>query len=155
MAGQMTGESAGDLSLATSLVRLSHLVQSAFAQVSSRHGLPAAQARLLCVLTAQPRGMAELSGILGVEKAALTGLVDRIEKRGLAERKAVPADRRALRVTLTAEGERTAIAVHDEVGAEVDRFAEALPGPDRERLRALLGQVVAANAAPPVYSDPA
>src|ERR1700684_2138748 len=110
----MEGDSREQLSLVTGLVRLSRLVQGVFAEASARHGLPAAQARLICVLAAQPRGMAELSGILGVEKAALTGLVDRIERRGLAERKAVPGDRRALRVTLTAVGERAAIAVHEE-----------------------------------------
>jgi DNA-binding MarR family transcriptional regulator len=98
--------------------------------------------------------MAELSGILGVEKAALTGLVDRIERRGFAERKSVPGDRRALRVTLTPAGEQAAIAVHDEVSAQVIRLAAALSAADRERLRALLGQVVAANGAPPVFSDP-
>src|ERR1700678_175786 len=122
----MEGDGGEQLSLADGLVRLSRLVQGVFAEVSARHGLPAAQARLLCVLAAQPRGMAELSGILGVEKAALTGLADRIERRGLAERKAVPGDRRALRVTLTAEGQRTAIAVHDEVGAEVDHLVDEL-----------------------------
>jgi DNA-binding MarR family transcriptional regulator len=148
-------DDAGYLSLATVLVRLTHLVQGVFAEVAARHGLPSAQARLLCILAAQPRGMAELSGILGVEKAALTGLVDRIEKRGFAERKSVPGDRRALRVALTSEGERAAIAVHDEVSAEVIRLAGTLSGADRERFRALLGQVVAANAVPPVFSDPA
>jgi DNA-binding MarR family transcriptional regulator len=45
--------------------------------------------------------MTELARCCGVEKAALTGLVDRAERRGLAERTPVPGDRRALRVTLT------------------------------------------------------
>ena len=150
----MTDDAAGYLSLATGLVRLAHLVQGVFAEVAARHGLPSAQARLLCILAPQPRGMAELSRILGVEKAALTGLVDRIERRGFAERKTVPGDRRALRVTLTPDGERAAVAVHDEVSAEVIRLAATLSAPDRELLRALLGEVVAANSAPPVFSDP-
>jgi DNA-binding MarR family transcriptional regulator len=143
----MEGDSGGQLSLVTGLVRLSRLVQGAFAEASARHGLPAAQARLLCVLAAQPRGMAELSGILGVEKAALTGLVDRIERRGLAERKAVPGDRRALRVTLTAAGERAAIDVHDEVSAEVSRLAGDLSATEREQLRGTLSRIIEANAA--------
>jgi DNA-binding MarR family transcriptional regulator len=125
-------------------------VQGVFGEVSARHGLPAAQARLLCVLAAQPRGMAELSGILGVEKAALTGLVDRIERRGLAERKAVPGDRRALRVTLTAAGERAAIAVHNEVSIEVSRLAGDLSAAERKQLRGTLSRIIKANTAPPV-----
>jgi DNA-binding MarR family transcriptional regulator len=150
----MTAPAADQLTLAAGMVRLTHLVQGVFTEVAARRGLPPAQARLLCILAAQPRGMAELSGILGVEKAALTGLVDRIEQRGLAERKPVPGDRRALRVTLTAAGEQAAITVHDEISAEVVRLADALPGPDREHFRALLGLVVTANAAPPVFPDP-
>jgi DNA-binding MarR family transcriptional regulator len=146
----MEGDGGEQLSLASALVRLSRLVQGVFAEVAARHGLPAAQARLLCVLTAQPRGMAELSGILGVEKAALTGLVDRIERRGLAERKAVPGDRRALRVALTAAGERAAIAVHDEVSAEVAGLAGDLSASEREQLRGTLSHVIKANTAPSV-----
>lgn len=144
----MEGDGDEQLSLAECLVRLSRLVQDVFAAVSARHGLPAAQARLLCVLAAQPRGMAQLSGILGVEKAALTGLVDRIERRGLAERKAVPGDRRALRVTLTAAGERAAIAVHDEISVEVSRLAADLSATEREQLLATLGRIITASTAP-------
>jgi DNA-binding MarR family transcriptional regulator len=146
----MESDSGEQLSLAAGLVRLSRLVQGVFAEVSARHGLPAAQARLLCVLAAQPRGMAELSGILGVEKAALTGLVDRIERRGLAERKAVPGDRRALRVTLTAAGERAAIAVHNEVSIEVSRLAGDLSAAERKQLRGTLSRIIKTNTAPPV-----
>jgi DNA-binding MarR family transcriptional regulator len=146
----MEGDGGEQLSLADGLVRLSRLVQGVFAEVSARHGLPAAQARLLCVLAAQPRGMAELSGILGVEKAALTGLADRIERRGLAERKAVPGDRRALRVTLTAAGQRAAIAVHDEVSVEVSRLAGDLSAAEREQLQGTLSRIIKANTAPPV-----
>jgi DNA-binding MarR family transcriptional regulator len=145
----MEGDGGEQLSLATGLVRLSRLVQGVFAEASARHGLPAAQARLICVLAAQPRGMAELSGILGVEKAALTGLVDRIERRGLAERKAVPGDRRALRVTLTAAGERAAIAVHDEVSAEVSQLAGDLSVTEREQLRGTLSRIIKANSPSP------
>ena len=37
-----------------------------------------------------PGGMAELAQCFGVEKAALTGLMDRAERRGLAQRSALP-----------------------------------------------------------------
>ena len=39
-------------------------------------------------------------------KAGLTFLIDRLEKRALVQRTPDPADRRALRITLTTEGER-------------------------------------------------
>ena len=75
------------------LVQLSRLVQGAFARIAGRHHLTPVQARLLCVLAQGPRGMTELARCCGVERAALTGLVDRAERRGLAERAPVPGDR--------------------------------------------------------------
>jgi DNA-binding MarR family transcriptional regulator len=87
------------------LVQLSRLVQGAFARIADRHHLTPVQGRLLCLLAQGPRGMTELARCCGVEKAALTGLVDRAERRGLAERTPVPGDRRALRVTLTDVGD--------------------------------------------------
>ena len=80
----------GEHPVADGLIRLSVLTQSAFAQAAGRHGLPGAQARLLCVLAGGSRGMSELAGLLGIEKAALTGLADRAERRGLIARTAVP-----------------------------------------------------------------
>jgi DNA-binding MarR family transcriptional regulator len=41
-----------------------------------------------------------------VTKAGLTAMVDRLEERGLVARSADPHDRRAIRVTLTHDGER-------------------------------------------------
>ena len=86
--------------MADGLIRLSVLTQSAFARVAERHGLRR-KARLLCVLPGGARGMSELAALLGIEKAALTGLADRAERRGLIARTAVPGDRRALSVALT------------------------------------------------------
>ena len=103
---------------ADGLVQLARLVQGAFARIADRHHLTPVQARLLCVLAQGPRGMTELARCCGVEKAALTGLVDRAERRGLAGREPVPGDRRALRVTLTETGRRAAAAFHDRDGQD-------------------------------------
>jgi DNA-binding MarR family transcriptional regulator len=48
----------------------------------------------------------DLSRELIVHRSNLTGLVDRLEKRGLVERKSAAGDRRAYRVVLTPEGAR-------------------------------------------------
>jgi DNA-binding MarR family transcriptional regulator len=125
-AGEMGGQAA---SVVPGLVRLMFVLQEAYARASARHDLTPAQAKMLCILLHRPRGMAELAGLLGVEKAALTGLVDRAERRGLAGRAAVPGDRRALRVTLTDAGRQAAAACHQEVCAEVASLVDGLaPG---------------------------
>jgi len=50
----------------------------------------------------------ELSRTLGLDKSAITGLVDRLEKKGLVERRASTADRRAISIFLTPSGKDTA-----------------------------------------------
>jgi len=87
--------------------------------------------------------MAELAHCFGVEKAALTGLMDRAERRGLARRSPVPGDRRALQATLTDAGRRAAAAFHTEVGAELSRLVASLAPADREHFRAALAEIIA------------
>ena len=126
---------------AAGLVQLSALVQGAFARIADRHGLTPVQARLLCVLAQGPRGMADLARCCGVEKAAITGLVDRAERRGLAKRAPVPGDRRALRVTLTDAGRRSAVAFHAEATAELSQLLSPLAPHDREQFRVAMAKI--------------
>ncbi len=128
---------------ATGLVQLTSLVQGLYARVSERHDLTPVQAKLLCVLLDGPRGMAELAHCFGVEKAALTGLMDRAERRGLAQRSPVPGDRRALQVTLTDAGHRAAAAFHAEVSAELSRLISPLAPHDREHFRSTMAKIIA------------
>ena len=129
--------------VADGLIRLSVLTQSAFARVAEHHGLPAAQARLLCVLTGGARGMSELAALLGIEKAALTGLADRAQRRGLITRTAVPGDRRALSVALTPAGRDAASAFHRELSASLSRLTDVLPPTERARFGRSLARVAA------------
>jgi DNA-binding MarR family transcriptional regulator len=128
---------------ATGLVQLTGLVQGIYARVSERHDLTPVQAKLLCVLLDGPRGMAELAHCFGVEKAALTGLMDRAERRGLAQRSPVPGDRRALQVTLTDAGYRAAAAFHAEVSAELSCLISPLASHDREHFRGTMAKIIA------------
>jgi DNA-binding MarR family transcriptional regulator len=132
------------LTAADGLIQLSRLVQGVFARVSERHSLTPVQAKLLCVLVFGPRGMAELAQLFGVEKAALTGLVDRAERRGLVRRSPVPGDRRALRVTLTDTGCRAAAAFHADATGELNQFLSPLPPADREHFRSAMAKIIAA-----------
>jgi DNA-binding MarR family transcriptional regulator len=136
------------LDVATGLIQLSRLVQDIHARLSQRHDLAPVQAKLLCVLADGPRGMTELAHCFGVEKAALTGLVDRAERRGLVTRSPVPGDRRALRVTLTDTGRRAAAAFHLEATAELSHLVSLLLPDDREHLRTAIAKIIAGASAP-------
>jgi DNA-binding MarR family transcriptional regulator len=56
---------------------------------------------------------------LMVAPTVLTGIVDRLEKRGFVRRENDPLDRRKLRLCLTDDGRRVSIAVEQALVAEV------------------------------------
>ena len=131
---------------ADELIRLTALTRSVFARVAEEHGLPAAQARMMCVLAGGPRRMSELAGLLDIEKAALTGLADRAERRGLIARAPVPGDRRALSVALTPQGDTAAAAFHRDVSAELANLTAVLPAGERARFCRSLARITTAAA---------
>lgn len=104
---------------AEALIQLTHTVNHVFSDASRAHGLTPQQAQLLGVLTRGPTGMTELSAAMHLERSSLSGLVDRVERRGLVVRVRDDTDRRAYRAALTERGDRLAHAVR---AAVVDRI---------------------------------
>jgi DNA-binding MarR family transcriptional regulator len=74
----------------------------------SRWDLSPSQFNVLNLLIDQPEGLSQtqISRLLIMHRSNATGLVDRLEKRGLLQRNASPGDRRAHRVTLTDSGRK-------------------------------------------------
>ncbi len=54
----------------------------------------------------QPIPMGELARMLACDNSNVTGIIDRLEERGLVERRAAKRDRRVKLVALTREGKR-------------------------------------------------
>lgn len=82
--------------------------------------------RQLAVLFMLREGVASPAGIaqrLGISRAVVTGLLDRLEERGLTRREPDPADRRRLRIVMTAAGvaasERLGYAVVADLATEL------------------------------------
>lgn len=90
----------------------------------SEMGLANAEAHLLTYLRGYgPCAISELGRVFGHPPSTLTGLLDRLEGKGLVRRTANPEDRRSLLVAATAEGVRVAALVTE----RLDRFeAEVL-----------------------------
>jgi DNA-binding MarR family transcriptional regulator len=84
------------------------------------------------------RPMVELGQLLLTDKSNVTGIVDRLEKEGLALRTTSAADRRVMLITLTPKGRR----LRDAVNARHEALIEELIGPLGEpQLHGLLGQL--------------
>jgi DNA-binding MarR family transcriptional regulator len=90
------------------LLRTADTVWNASRVFFARWDLSPSQFNVLNLLHLQPEGLSQtdLSRQLIMHRSNLTGLVDRLEKRGLVARQDVAADRRAYRVVLTAAGSR-------------------------------------------------
>ncbi|TMR88261.1 MarR family winged helix-turn-helix transcriptional regulator [Nonomuraea basaltis] len=129
------------------LVRLAHLVQQVFVDVSKEYELTPQQAQLLCLLIGGPVGMTELTRSLHLEKSSLTGLVDRAEKRGLVARTRDSHDRRTCRIALTPEGERIGALAHDGMTERLEALARELPQQHRDLLASVIGEILTEHTA--------
>lgn len=68
-------------------------------------GLRPAQFSVLLVMDANPgRRQSEVAAALGIRQANLVGLIDDLDRRGLAKRKRLATDRRSHALVLTAKG---------------------------------------------------
>lgn len=114
----------------------------------ARWELSPSQFNVLNLLRDRPDGLsqADFSRLLVMHRSNATGLVDRLELRGLVRRTNDPADRRAYRVQLTPAGRRLIEGILPEYHAAAERVWE---GVDSGRAEQLLADVrcLALNAA--------
>ncbi len=112
-----------------------------YEEAAAEHALTGAQARLLSLLSLEPLPMRKLAQKLKCEPSNVTGIVDRLESRGLVERRPDPADRRVKLAAATEEGRRVARSLRESL-----RFArEPLAGlaeEERQTLRDLLKRML-------------
>src|SRR6266545_2611629 len=81
----------------------------------------------------------ELTRALLVTAGNVTGIVDRLVREGLAERRPLPADRRTLLVRLTPRGRRTMERAIPRHRRDVQAVLAAVPRAELRRLRQALG----------------
>ncbi|MEV1063189.1 MarR family transcriptional regulator [Streptomyces sp. NPDC050263] len=106
-----------------------------YEDAAAEHSLTGAQARLLSLLSLEPLPMRKLAKKLKCEPSNVTGIVDRLESRGLVERRPDPADRRVKLAAATDEGRLIAKSLRESL-----RFArEPLAGLEAEERKVLRG----------------
>ncbi len=88
--------------LLTNIVTLARLIRTEADRRARAHGMTRAQWTLMIRLESQPGLLQkELAEILEVEPITVARLVDRLEARGMVERRPDPSDRRCWRLHLT------------------------------------------------------
>ena len=98
------------------------------------------QARALRRLE-QPMATGTLAEQLGLDRSNVTGVIDRLEERGLITRQPHPGDRRVKLVVLTDAGRATRAAIDERIFATVTLF-EALSEEDQRDLAGLLSKLL-------------
>lgn len=76
-----------------------------FPAIAAEFELSPVQVHVLRALGEGPQPMSSLAGFLGCDASNVTGLVDRLEGRGLVERQSAQHDRRVKLLVLTTAGE--------------------------------------------------
>jgi MarR family transcriptional regulator, organic hydroperoxide resistance regulator len=95
----------------------------------------------LRMLGAGPRKMSELAQSLFCDNSNVTGIVDRLEERGLVRREAAEGDRRVKLLVLTKDGERVRLEITKRM-AEPPPPIAALSEEDQRVLRDILKRAV-------------
>lgn len=112
-----------------------------YEHAAAQHQLTGAQARVLALLALEPMPMRKIAQKLRCEPSNITGIVDRLESRGLVERLPDPTDRRVKLAAPTEEGLQTA----DRLRESLDFAREPLAGlstAERAVLRDLLKRML-------------
>ncbi|MEV6653972.1 MarR family transcriptional regulator [Streptomyces sp. NPDC051219] len=112
-----------------------------YEDAAAEHALTGAQARLLSLLALGPLPMRKLAHKLNCEPSNVTGIVDRLESRGLVERRPDPADRRVKLAAATDEGRRVARGLRESLRFAREPLAGLSEG-ERLTLRDLLQRMV-------------
>jgi DNA-binding MarR family transcriptional regulator len=89
-----------------------------------------------------PRKMSDLAQALFCDNSNVTGIVDRLEERGLVRREAAEGDRRVKLLVLTDEGERLRVEVTKRM-AEPPPAIASLSENDQRALRDILERALA------------
>ncbi|MFF1924475.1 MarR family winged helix-turn-helix transcriptional regulator [Streptomyces sp. NPDC058221] len=121
-----------------------------YEEAAAAHSLTGAQARVLGLLSLEPMPMRRIAQKLKCEPSNVTGIVDRLEVRGLVERRPDPADRRVKLAAPTEKGTRTARQLRESLDFAREPLA-GLTDADRAVLRDLLRRMLGME--PPVQDQ--
>ncbi len=112
-----------------------------YEHAAASHQLTGAQAKVLNMLSLEPMPMRRIAVKLRCEPSNVTGIVDRLETRGLVERRPDPADRRVKLAAPTEAGTLTAERLRESLDFAREPLA-GLSAEERTVLRDLLKRML-------------
>jgi DNA-binding MarR family transcriptional regulator len=128
--------------------RCQQIAVALFIEEASASGFdltPVQYAALVAILEKPGIEATTLSALLAFDRSTLGDVIERLVGKRLVDRTPDPQDRRVKRLSVTAEGARTAAAIEPAVERAQTRILAPLGAADRKRFLALLEQVVDIN----------
>ena len=121
------------------LRRIMRSMDIASRQLISEYGLTIPQ--LLCLQHLQEQGpmtTGMLAQAVSLSPATVTGILDRMERRGLVTRERRPEDKRRVLVAVTATGRTASEAAPSYLAKRLTRALERLPEDDRAEIQRVI-----------------
>jgi DNA-binding MarR family transcriptional regulator len=112
-----------------------------YEEAAAARSLTGAQAKVLALLRRGPMAMRRIAQTLSCEPSNITGIVDRLEARGLVERQPDPGDRRIKLVVATEAGRTASAELRESLDFAREPLAALAPA-ERTDLRDLLRRIV-------------
>lgn len=122
------------MDLTAALCALHREVAVLYSSTARGFDLTLQQAELLIQLAHGSVPAGELARRLGCDKSNITGMVDRLERRGLLRREPDPTDRRVTKATLTEDGTTLAASIRAEFADAVSQRCADLAVTDQAEL---------------------
>ena len=126
--------------------RLQQIAVGIFMEETKGFDLTPVQFAALEVISARP-GLDQigLSGAVAFDRTTIGGVVERLEAKGLIERRVGVADRRTRELYITAEGEGLLNQLADPVARAQQRILDPLLPEERRLLLEMIGRVLETN----------
>lgn len=115
-------------------------------RITEKYGFTPLQLHILELLAHEPMRMSKLCDCLACDASNVTGIVDRLSKRGWIERTDHPEDRRIKVVSLTQKGRDERDRVLPQIVAEGVKLLEPLTSKELEQFNTLLRKLSAKPA---------
>jgi DNA-binding MarR family transcriptional regulator len=126
--------------------RLHQIAVAIFLQETEAHGLTPVQYAALSKVGMTPGvDQRTLARSIGLDTSTIAGVIDRLEARGLMQRKASPEDRRVRLLSLSKAGLDMLAAVEPDMLKAQQRILEPLPVTERDKFMRMLRKLVVAN----------
>jgi len=124
------------------VVRTARTMKKALDAKLSEFGLTTSQHTVLSALAKEDGlSLSEIGKRVFLDKPAITGLADRLEKDNFVERRRTSKDRRVIQLFLTDKGS-SLLQELDEIATMVDhKLVESLSKPDLEKFRTTLNRI--------------